>query len=62
MGFVLGERVFALKCDAQTLTVAWHPKAPVLAYTLDDDLGSVRLFGVLEGYVILLDIVIRYKK
>ncbi|CAF1200342.1 unnamed protein product [Adineta ricciae] len=43
-----GERVFALKCDAQTLTVAWHPKAPVLAYTLDDDLGSVRLFGVLD--------------
>lgn len=43
-----GERVYALKCDAQTLTVAWHPKAPILAYIQDDDSGSVRLFGVLD--------------
>mgnify|MGYP002384592654 FL=1 len=44
----LGERVYALKCDAQTLAVAWHPKASVLAYIQDDDSGSVRLFGVLD--------------
>jgi len=43
-----GERVYALKCDAQTLAVAWHPKASVLAYIQDDDSGSVRLFGVLD--------------
>ncbi|CAF1347795.1 unnamed protein product, partial [Adineta steineri] len=43
-----GERVYALKCDAQTLAVAWHPKASVLAYVQDDDSGSVRLFGVLD--------------
>lgn len=43
-----GERVHALKCDAQTLAVAWHPKASVLAYVQDDDSGSVRLFGVLD--------------
>lgn len=45
---LLGERVYALKCDAQTLAVAWHPKASVLAYVQDDDSGSVRLFGVLD--------------
>ncbi len=44
----VGERVYALKCDAQTLAVAWHPKASVLAYVQDDDSGSVRLFGVLD--------------
>ncbi|CAF5173271.1 unnamed protein product [Rotaria magnacalcarata] len=43
-----GERVHALKCDVQTLAVAWHPKASVLAYVQDDDSGSVRLFGVLD--------------
>jgi hypothetical protein len=48
MNICLGERVHALKCDAQTLAVAWHPKASVLAYVQDDDSGSVRLFGVLD--------------
>jgi hypothetical protein len=46
--FRLGERVYALKCDAQTLAVAWHPKASILAYVQDDDSGSVRLFGMLD--------------
>ena len=45
---IAGERVYALKCDAQTLAVAWHPKASVLAYVQDDDSGSVRLFGALD--------------
>ena len=44
----LGERVYALKCDAQTFAVAWHPRASVLAYVQDDDSGNVRLFGVLD--------------
>jgi THO complex subunit 3 len=48
MNIFLGERVHALKCDAQTLAVAWHPKASVLAYVQDDDSGSVRLFGILD--------------
>jgi hypothetical protein len=46
--FIAGERVYALKCDAQTLAVAWHPKAQVLAYVQDDDSGSVCLFGMLD--------------
>lgn len=48
-----GERVWGVSVETPTFTVAWHPRAHLLAYACDDkddvgnrDAGTVRLFGI----------------
>ncbi|EPQ07520.1 THO complex subunit 3 [Myotis brandtii] len=50
-----GDKLWQVKCESPTFTVAWHPKRPLLAFACDDkdgkcdssqEAGTVKLFGL----------------
>ncbi|XP_036595693.1 THO complex subunit 3-like [Trichosurus vulpecula] len=50
-----GDKIWEIKCQSPTFTVAWHPKLPLLAFASDDkkgtpeaqqEAGTVKLFGL----------------
>ncbi|XP_043830595.1 THO complex subunit 3-like [Dromiciops gliroides] len=50
-----GDKIWEIQCQSGTLSVAWHPKFPLLAFACDDkkgqpeacrEAGTVKLFGL----------------